>query len=728
MKKKIYLLVVVAMLVLCMVGMIACSNNDTSANKKDDTGLDVSDGWGSSSKAMSIDASANTSFLIYSSEPVVAQQLYGFVSVVNKKDGTKAQITIVSYKDSDQYFKVVAPTGGYKADSWYKISLIGSLQFVNYQGYDEISFYIPKAGEVIKNYNENVVVVPADFVKVVSYDEKNDTTELTYNYSAAGKKLSVNDVLIAESETDQVAYKITSRDDIDGQYLCTAVSPNADDVYESLIIEESVALNKNVQDNVVNELDTAAIEEELSELAAASFGIGDARFDINASLNDGDISLSINMTLPDVLEIAEDVRADLILEFVLYSDIEVTTNIAVGSKVQEMLQEAKKGVTLTADFNNTLTFEAKIEDNIQINEVQNLDDIIKQIYDMVQGVDNSDVEIKIFNWIIPIAEGIADVKMDAKATMDFAFHGEIGVKSTSTVTFSTSAVYDPEAEDTFDVTTGNFSYSLDTISVFADADIEVKVGLKADIAFDLLGGVLSIGLRGIVGNYNRVFLDAETSNLLNIGKEDLEVAYGFYFAGGIYYSVGLTYKVASLVSGYKPFVEGEKQLYDAGTKMMVRSITTENIIVGPYEMDLELYGIQEDITTDVVGKDATLIDAKRVTLTDADGYVQLVNGKISLTDEGKTKQLNNKAVTVSVNGVSKTVYVTTVAGVEVNPGEAVVIEIGAGRTNVSLAYVGGNGVKFVYEGASVTIAAEDVVEGTIIIYVDNIPTKVVYVK
>ena len=51
MKKKIYLLVVVAMLVVCMASMIACSNT-TDATKKGNTTLDISNGIGSTSQEL----------------------------------------------------------------------------------------------------------------------------------------------------------------------------------------------------------------------------------------------------------------------------------------------------------------------------------------------------------------------------------------------------------------------------------------------------------------------------------------------------------------------------------------------------------------------------------------------------------------------------------------------------------------------------------------------------
>ena len=730
MKKKIYLLVVVAMLVVCMASMIACSNT-TDATKKGNTTLDISNGIGSTSQELGMQVNSKTAFEVYSSESVTAQQLVGLISVKEVKTGEKAQVTIISKDGSDHYFKVVAPSQGYKEDTYYRIALDSSLQFVAWPEFSEIKFYVPKAGDAIANYKEDVVIVPADFVEVISYDEAKDITTLDYAYAETGKKINVGDVLIADNEGKQTAYYITSREEIDGFYHCTASKPQADDVYEALIIENQSQLNSSVKDDVVSTLDEEAIAKELSEIAEASFGVGNAKFDINAALNDGDVVLEIKMTLPDVIELSETTKADLVLAFKIYSDIEVTTNIAVGSNVKDILSEAKKGVTVAADFNNTLTFEAKVMDDVNLSEATNLDEVIAKIYAMVEGVDESDVEIKVFNWVIPIAEGVADVKLDVKTTMDFAFHGEIGVVSTSTMTFRTTAIYDLESEDkTFDVATDNFSYSLDSIALEAQTNIEIKVGLKADIAFDLLGGVLSIGLRATVGNYNDLYLDIETSNLLEI-ENGFDVAYGFYFAGGIYYDVGLTYKVASIANGFQSFLGGEqrKQLYSAGSQIMVNSITTESIVVGPSAMDLELKGIQRNIVTNVVDSELTLIDAKTVTLYDANGYVQLADGKISLTEAGAKQALKSYKVTVSVNGVEKDILVSSVAGQEANAGRQIEVAIGEGRGVVTAKYVGGEGLNVTYAGETATIAPEDAIAGsTIIIYVDGVAEKIVYVK
>ena len=162
---------------------------------------------------------------------------------------------------------------------------------------------------------------------------------------------------------------------------------------------------------------------------------------------------------------------------------------------------------------------------------------------------------------------------------------------------------------------------------------------------------------------------------------------------------------------------------------MVNSITTKSIVVGPSAMDLELKGIQRNIVTNVTDSEPTLIDAKTVTLYDANRYVQLVDGKISLTEAGAKQVLENYKVTVSVNGLEEEILVNSVAGQEANAGRQIEVAIGEGRGVVTAKYVGGEGLNVTYAGETATIAPEDAIAGsTIIIYVDGVAEKIVYVK
>lgn len=726
MKKRILLLIVVATLVVALCGcLIACDKSDTKGSSFS-IGTGEEETVGSTTR---ITATSKVSFEIYSAESSTTAEISSKV-VVKNKSGVKQDIAVVRTDVNGQNFKVVAPTGGY-ATGWYTIEVDSSISFVNYNDVSKISFYVPSANAITSDYTEDVVLVLSTYFSNFSKDSKG-VNYFDFDTAHSGKTLSVGQIAMIEDADsgDQTAYKVTSVKEYDGYIRCSYVAPEADDVYEALVVTDTASLNSSVsEDNytslVENSEDVAAFEE----LAMASFGIGKADFDINCELKDTNVTLTIVMTIPDLVETESGSFLDLALTFTIESTIDVNTEISLGS----LMAIEDKGTDIVADITSVMTFRVDIEDTETVSDSAALDDILNAIQDMIKGVNENDVEINIFNWIIPIGNGVANIEYQASVVMNFTFGGEIGVESSSIMEFTADLVYNPELSSPVSVNLSEPTFEFVSVSADIAADLHTRIGLNNELTFNLLGGVLSLGIGAEVGNYNDFYGAIATGNLL----EGLDVTYGYYVEGGVYYDVYVIYNIAGLIKGHASVVDGTQyiDLYHTGSKYMVNSLVSSNIIIGASAIDLEVYGYQTNITngeknSKALGDAAVLIDATKITIAqDVYNYVKIENGMISLTEAGINAKVNGYSFKITADGCDAVeCTISLVDSEEATAGNAIVSTIGSGKTNVTAAYVGGESVDVSYTGEAVTIAAEDSVVGTLVIYVDNVAVKVIYVK
>ena len=725
MKKRLLLVVVAIVLVVAMCSsLVACANNGNTNAKPEDNGsssFNVNGGSSASSSTKLIQTTSKASFELYSSEAINETVAANGVKVVNSETGAVLYSVKVAVIDSEgKRFKLYAPNGGYEVGGWYEIELTDSrLSFAAYENTKKVSMYIVN-GNVNAGYTSGVKYSQAIYFS--NFYTNNDVSYFEYNYASAGQLLSVGDVVLVEDDTSKeyAAYKITSVKDLEGGYcLCSYSAPKYNEIYETLEVSESAAVGT---DGVV-EFETEAIQEFADNLVseALEFGLGTAKVALDAKLDGDTVKLSVKLTIPDVVD-----TADMVLTFKIDSKITADTDISLNT----IVAAAKNGIDVTAYFDNTLTFDVSIEDKFEASESAELDELINKVAAFIKGLDENDVEITMFTWTVPIGNGIADVSFDVKATANFSFSGKLGVESTSSVKFQSTVTYDPSAEkDQVSLNTTKPVFEFETVSGHMEGVAEVKVGLSAEIKFELLAGVLMLGIGADVGNYNRVYAEVVTDNLL----ESLNVNGGVYFVGGVYYKIKLLYGISTLKTGSIDLKSDEIQLYEAGSKYYVNNIESQTITVSAEPVDLKLKGTQTDMVANTKAS-TDAVDLTFVSIEDANGYVQLVDGKISLTEAGiaqvANQALKNYTVTVKYGTFKTTITVNSVATIDKNASDdsftLTESEVGTSIAAAEAVYADGSAVVYSINDGVVTISGAKA--GVIFIKVDGSIVAMVVVK
>ena len=193
---------------------------------------------------------------------------------------------------------------------------------------------------------------------------------------------------------------------------------------------------------------------------------------------------------------------------------------------------------------------------------------------------------------------------------------------------------------------------------------ELKVGIDQRVSFDILAGVLGIGLQAELGNYNRIYGYGVTTNLIN--DEEDAMNGGFYFVGGFYYDVNLTYglKIGSLlnVSDKADIAAGEVELYDPiGNRYVeVGLVQTADAVALTAKQSL-VPAIYEVVLFDLVTQTESTapIDASELVFTGADGLT-FTSGVVNV-NEGENDV--NTVVTVKYGNFDsvKTTYTFSAA-------------------------------------------------------------------
>lgn len=718
MKKRILSLVVVMMLILSLVGLFACKEMPKaqfSLGEEGDAGT---------SQTERIMATADQSFTIYAEAGSTWQIASTKVKVINSKTGARQQVTVYAADDTGKYFEVAAPLGGYLQGEFYEITVEEPFKFASYEKANKITFYVPKQNEIKAETKENVILAHASDIANLTERNADGTVEFEYNTAKTGIKPKVNQVILVGGADEYQAHKISSIEFDKGVAKCTASLPGSDEIYKELYLRQLDELNNNVDENnytnVVSENEGGI--KEMQEVVAAATG-SKVGVDVKFKLVEQGAKLKIKMTVPNIIEVEAGSFLDLTLYFEVLTQIDLQTDLALGEALK-----TDKGMEVTADVKNTLTFEASVGEDLAYSESEQVDKIISDILNMLNGESDKDITVKLFTWMIPIGNGVASISYDAQAVMNFNFSGKLGVTSTSSLDFATTVKYDAVAEgdNKISINTTKPIFSVDSVQVELSADLEVRLGLENTITFDLLAGVISLGITAEVGNYNKLFADIATTNLL----VEQGISYGYYFEGGLYYDIRVNYNVIKVIKGSKSIKSDEIPLYNAGHKYKVETFDSTDIVVGVNPIELNIMGTQKNLVTKAV--EYSRVDSKKFKLAeDAQGYVQIVDGKISLTAKGvEAAEIKNVTIKLTADGITKECRINRIASETVSKGMPGIVTFTAqAGANVEAKYSDGTPVAIDYNGASITLG-ENVTanEGVIFVYVDGRVELIIYIK
>lgn len=641
-KKLLSFCLALLLIVCCItVNLVGCSaKSDTDTNGSGAGQLEVGE---SNLKVMWFDYAkihANDSIIVDSTEDLSESEIRSGISLVNSGKPNREKVA----------FRVVAlGNRQYRISPMSQFDLNGRYEMILYD--DRLSFRDYEQPQIIITITSDDVskmTLSSSVIELSNSDCLSDfTTEgnlntFIYDVARGGETLSMGDIVYADNRAYQVAGVEESND---GYQRISYVSPAYDSIYNTFTAAKSI----NLGDGEVVSAEEEAVDEIVSMVAMAGFDVGPVRVDAN-KISDDTVELSVEVTISDVLGDKDGINSvDLILSFDITSTIDADTNINIGA----LVAKEDNDISINANFQNKLTFGVTVKDGVSVDEVEGLDEIIAKIKAMVQDNEEA-VAVPVFNWIVPIGNGVAQVNFQVNAVLDFDFVGKLGVEAVANSGFTAEIKYNPATGESKAEITDKDKLAFESVKVALDGSATLYLGIDAAIKFELLGGVISVGVGAEVGNYNKVYGHVGTGNLLVEAKD---VNYGAYLEGGIYYDVKFLYAVAKITSGSKSFLGGrqEKKLYEAGDNIVITKVyTPELLFINDEAKDLVIY---VDIENIITGEKQTKVEADltKLTIVDMDAAIVIENGEIktkgTITDCTIDLKLGNTDFVLTVSTI-----------------------------------------------------------------------------
>lgn len=486
-------------------------------------------------------------------------------------------------------------------------------------------------------------------VKVTNTDEYGDTYG-SVTLMGMSRGFEKDEVFILENEDGtQAAFKaLDDAAPTAGVVTVNFIKPELTEVFEKFDVNTTTALNEDsmivIEENLEEQLNNSEIG-----LAAIDIFQSAPEFGVNVDLVDGVLKVDITITVPNVVAINGQANSDLVIN--LHNDMTVNLNADID------IDTISEYFDVSADIKNDMTATVTLGANANVSQIANVQDLFSKLVALANSSNENPTAISLFKWTLPIGNGVASISYDADLVFAFNFSGKIGVEAQATLDYTVGAKYSEETgiEMYSEQSEDNGFHDL-TVDLYGMA--ELKVGIDQRVSFDILAGVLGIGLQAELGNYNRIYGYGVTTDLIN--DEEDAMNGGFYFVGGFYYDVNLTYglKIGSLlnVSDKADIAAGEIELYDAGNRYVEVGLTQtadavaltakQSLVPAIYEVELFDLVTQAESTAP--------IDASELVFTGADGLT-FTSGVVNV-NEGENDV--NTVVTVKYGNFDsvKTTY------------------------------------------------------------------------
>ena len=491
-------------------------------------------------------------------------------------------------------------------------------------------------------------------VKVTNTDEYGDTYG-SVTLMGMSRGFEKDEVFILENEDGtQAAFKaLDDAAPTAGVVTVNFIKPELTEVFEKFDVNTTTALNEDsmivIEENLEEQLNN-------SEIGLATIDIFQSapEFGVNVDLVDGVLKVDITITVPNVVAINGQANSDLVIN--LHNDMTVNLNADID------IDTISEYFDISADIKNDMTATVTLGANANVSQIANVQDLFSKLVALANSSNDNPTAISLFKWTLPIGNGVASISYDADLVFAFNFSGKIGVEAQATLDYTVGAKYSEETgiEMYSEQSEDNGFHDL-TVDLYGMA--ELKVGIDQRVSFDILAGVLGIGLQAELGNYNRIYGYGVTTDLIN--DEEDAMNGGFYFVGGFYYDVNLTYglKIGSLlnVSDKADIAAGEVELYDAGNRYVeVGLVQTADTVALTAKQSL-VPAIYEVVLFDLVTQTESTapIDASELVFTGANGLT-FTSGVVNV-NEGMDEV--NTVVTVKYGNFDsvKTTYTFSAA-------------------------------------------------------------------
>lgn len=646
MRKKRFLILIALVLVFAMlaVTIVGCQkeegkpSDDNSTLVPDDGGDDNggntgagTGGWsdgdgGSTSGGSTYNISEADAYISFD---VVAESADD-IAVYNSKD----EAVSVEIKANDGVYTVWAPNGGYEKGKIYKIVLSDGATFVKYEGVDTIRFSIGNSANNIKinsgylTYGENAVTVWGT-EKTDGYGVTSGTMNIQTNASSAMSAGTI--FLIEKNDGTQSAYKVTKAESSgNGLYFVEYVKPDLSEVFEEFEYSATSKLtaDSNVDFDYMNGVETL----NNSELAMSIFSMFGSKPEFDISVpefdKDGHVVVDITITVPNVVTVEGYASSDLVITVHNVMDVSANANINKETVAEEF--------SLKATVNNDITTTVTLGADGGYTGAVNVPELMDKLVELANESRDDATAIPLFKWTVPIANGVASITYNADLMFRFSVAGDINASAHAQLDYEVGVMY--TKADGIDAYANELEGNgFDDVQVSLGGQAELKVGLRQDLSFDILAGVLGVGIEAEIGNYNRLYGYGESSNLVD-EAEDYFTG-GVYFEGGFYYDVNLSYgvKIGSLLNlaDKVDIADGEIKGYEAGNRYLVLGVGAEVQSYTLSAMNTNIPAIYYKEMYDLVTKTryTEAASAEEFTFESANAALKIENNVIKVTKD-----------------------------------------------------------------------------------------------
>ena len=433
--------------------------------------------------------------------------------------------------------------------------------------------------------------------------------------------------ILQYDDGSQAAFKAsTAAEPVSGNIAVGYTKPDLTEVFEVFNVDTTAALTDEsmivIEDDIVGELEKSALSMAVIDIFQSA-----PQFDANVELVDGVLVVDITITVPNVA-VFNNGQGVCDITINLQNAMTVKLNADVN------IDTISEYFDISADIENDMTATVSFGAHANVSEIANVQELFQKLTVLANDSNENPTAIPLFKWTLPIGNGVASVSYDADLVFKFNFSGKIDVEAKATLDYTVGARYSKEdGIEMYSEESDDNGFHDVTVDLYGMA--ELKVGVDQRVSFDILAGVLGVGLQAELGNYNRIYGYGVTTNLIN---EEPDAWNGdFYFVGGFYYDVNLTYglKIGSLlnVSDKADIAAGEVELYDAGNRYVEVGLTKtadavtltakESLVPAIYEVVLF------DLVTQTVSNEP--VDASELVFTGAEGLT-FTNGVVNVNE------------------------------------------------------------------------------------------------
>ncbi len=576
MRKNKAIIFISIILVFAMVLAIAAGCQKTPG---DDPNSSLGIGNSGVGSAVIDNAHKGITFAVLADEN--ASNVKEMITVV--KTTTKEVVDVEVVAEGKDKYVVYPPAGFYTLGEIYKITIDKTLRFEGYsENVKEISFTVTQDLMQSVQYVDGLLQFDKAriFAQFESFAKRENSEQQetfgSFNLQANGAEINIGDVILINDKDSglQEAYKVEDCKRVDNTMVgISYVKPQIEEVYDEFTVEETQSMSADSDvEFIYEEVQEALDNSELAQAAVTFFG-AKPTFNFDVKKVDDAIKAKIIMTIPSVVAIGE-LKTNLVLEF--------DCTIKVDAKVNVDLDGNEVDTGVIAYVFNTVDTTIKLESNYNISQVTNLTELIEKTAQMEDA--EASVSAPLFTWILPIANGAVSVRYQCDLAFSFAFSGSFGVKISSDFNYMLGATYNKgDGVNTFAETLdGN---GVKSVEVDLSGSAKVKIGLANTLSLDILAGVVGLGIKAEVGNFNGLYGFMNTGNLL---EDEVNISGAVYFEGGFYYDIDLLLAVSiGSIANIKigdlsksiDITQGEIVLYSAGEENVITDIVGDNTIV-----------------------------------------------------------------------------------------------------------------------------------------------------